>query len=195
MFGNSANPITEPATFKELFMEAGAAKIFPTILDAMKSDYHSDKRCMLNERSTVSIIYTLMYGQSQQCNWFQVANAKTLKGLGTSSRGVETLRNMGLTSYPNTVHSDTKQASSEHIATVHQIFQDAVTKKYMTALFIDDFHIIHTHHCPSSSSQTQVSHMTPLLVKQFPTMPAIKPHSFADQDSLPANLALLEPLL
>ena len=26
-------------------------------------------------------------------------------------------------------------------------------------------------------------------------MPAIKPHSYADQDSLPANLALLEPLL
>ena len=89
VFGNCTNPITEPAAFKELCMEAGAAKIFPTIHDAMKSDCHSDKRCMLNERRTVSIIYTLMYSQSQQCNWFQVAHARPLKGLGISSRGVE----------------------------------------------------------------------------------------------------------
>ena len=74
-------------------------------------------------------------------------------------------------------------------------FEDAVTNNYMVALFIDDFHNIHSHHCPSSSSQTQVCHMTTLLVKKFPTMPAIKPHSYADQDSLPANLAVLESLL
>ena len=37
--------------------------------------------------------------------------------------------------------------------------------------------------------------MTTFLVKKFPTMPAIKPHSYADQDSLPAKLALFEPLL
>ena len=60
-------------------MEAGTATIFPTILDAMKSDCNSDKRCMLNERRTVSLIYTLMYSQSQQCNWFQVASARTLE--------------------------------------------------------------------------------------------------------------------
>ena len=34
---------------------------------------------MLNERMTVSIIYTSMYSQSQQCNWFQVVNARTLE--------------------------------------------------------------------------------------------------------------------
>ena len=89
-------------------MDAGAAKIFHTILEAMKSDCHSDKRHTLNERRTASIIYTLMYGQSQQGNWFQVANERTLKGLGISSRGVGTLRNMGLTAHPNTVLSDTK---------------------------------------------------------------------------------------
>ena len=102
---------------------------------------------------------------------------------------------MGLTTHPNTVLSETKKASSEHIATVHQFFEDAVTNNYMIAVFIDDFHNIHSYHHPSSSSQTQVCHMTTLLVKKFPTMPAIKPHSYADQDSLPANLALLEPLL
>ena len=91
-------------------MEAGATKIFNTILDAVKGDHHSDKRTLLNERRTVSIIYTLMYGQSQQCNWFQVANARTLKGLGISSKGVETLRNMGLAAHPNTVLSETKKA-------------------------------------------------------------------------------------
>ena len=54
---------------------------------------------------------------------------------------------------PNTVLSETKKPSSEHIATVHQFFEDAVTNNYMVALFIDDFHNIHSHHRPSSSSQ------------------------------------------
>ena len=33
----------------------------------------------------------MMYGQSQQAHWFQVATARTVKGLGASSRGIETL--------------------------------------------------------------------------------------------------------
>ena len=39
-----------------------SSKNLPTIHDAMKSDCHSDKRCMLNERRTVSIIYTVNLG-------------------------------------------------------------------------------------------------------------------------------------
>ena len=66
---------------------------------------------------------------------------------------IATLRNMGLTAHPNTVLSETKKASSEHIATFHQFFEDAVTNNYMVALFIDDFHNIHSYHRPSSSSQ------------------------------------------
>ena len=64
-----------------------------------------------------------------------------------------TLRNIGLTAHPNTVLSETKKASSEHSATVNQFFEDAVTTKYMVALFIDDFQNSHSHHRPSSSSQ------------------------------------------
>ena len=72
-----------------------------------------------------------MYGQSQQANWFQIATARTLKGLGISSRGVETLRNMGLAAHPNTVSSATKKASSEHLEIVHKFFKDAVDNEYM----------------------------------------------------------------
>ena len=62
---------------------------------------------------------------------------------------------------------------------VHQFFEDAVTNDYMIAVVIDDFHNIHSHHRPSSPSQTQVCHMTTLLVKNF-------------QQCLPSNhLALL----
>ena len=103
-------------------MKEGATKIFQAIMDVMKTERQSKKRKLLNERRTVSIIYTLMYGQSQQANWFQVATARTLKGLGISSRGVETLRNMGLAAHPNTVSSATKKSFSEHLETVHQFF-------------------------------------------------------------------------
>ena len=37
--------------------------------------------------------------------------------------------------------------------------------------------------------------MATLLLKKFPTVPAIQPHHFPDQDITPANVSLLEPLL
>eukprot|EP00112_Aurelia_sp_Birch-Aquarium-sp1_P016569 Seg3771.2 transcript_id=Seg3771.2/GoldUCD/mRNA.D3Y31 product="hypothetical protein" protein_id=Seg3771.2/GoldUCD/D3Y31 len=69
----------------------------------MKVDRQSEQRQLLNERRAVSIIYMMMYGQSQQANWLQVATAHAFKGLGVSSRDIKTLRNMGLATHPLTV--------------------------------------------------------------------------------------------
>ena len=134
-------------------------------MDFMTTDRQSEERKLLNERRTVSIIYTLMYAQSQQANWFQVATTRTLKGLGISSRELETLRNVGPAAHPNAVSSATKKLSSEHLETVHQFSKDATENEHMVTVFIDDFHNIHSHHRPSTSTQTQVCHMATLLFK------------------------------
>ena len=112
-FGKGGKPITDPREFKMLCAEAGSLKLFNTITEAMKSDRQSEQRQLLNERRAVSIIYMMMYGQSQQANWFQVATARTVKGLGVSSRGTETLRNMGLTTHPLIVSKASKKNVTE----------------------------------------------------------------------------------
>ena len=51
----------------------------------------------------VTIICTLMYGQSQQANRYQVALARTLRWLGDSNSGIKTLRNIVVAAHPNTI--------------------------------------------------------------------------------------------
>ncbi len=115
----------------------------------------------------------MLFGQSQATNWFQVATTRTLKGLGITSRGVKTLRNMGLDAHFLTVASTCKKISSENLETVKKFFEDAVENEYIVIAFIDDSHNIYTNHRPSSGSQTNMGHMAALLVKSFKNVKAI----------------------
>ena len=114
-FGKRGTPVSDPIAFRKLCLEAGADKIFDYILNAMETDRQSGKRKAVNELRAVSVIYTLIYGQSQQANWFQIATARTLRGLGVSDRGVETLRKMGLAAHPDTVSNVCREMSSDHL--------------------------------------------------------------------------------
>ena len=112
-FGKWGKPITDPGKFRNLCIEAGSLKLYNTITEAVKNDRQSEQRQILNERRAISIIYMMMYGQSQQANWFQVATARTVKGLGASSRAIETLRNMGLATHPLTALNVSKKNVTE----------------------------------------------------------------------------------
>ena len=98
-FGKHGNPVTDPSEFRKLCHEAGAFKVFDVILDAMSLECQSEQRKNFNEKRALPIIYVMLYGQSQATNWFQITTTRTLKGLCLSSRGVETLRNMGLAAH------------------------------------------------------------------------------------------------
>ena len=135
-----------------------------------------------------------MYGQSQQANWFQVATARTLRGLRVSDRGVGTLRKMGLAAHPDTVTNVAKEMSSNHLSNVNKVFENAKENKKLVTVFIDDYHNIHTHHRPSSDTQTQAMHMATLLIKVFET-DAIPQVEYSVNDPVPANIELLELLL
>lgn len=187
--------ITDVDKFKELCFEAGATKLFNTIVETMRTDRQSEKRKELNEKRAMTIICTMMYGQSQQANWYQVALARTLKGLGVSNRGIETLRNIGVAAHPITVSNTTKRISLTHLDSVNKFFETAAKERSMVAIFIDDYHNIHTHHRPSTTVQTQVVHMATLLVKSFPNVRAIESRDYGNHDSMPANVDVLQPLL
>ena len=129
-FGKWGKPITDPGQFRNLCIEAGSFKLFDTIIEAVNSDRQSEQRQLLNEKRAIPIIYMMMYGQSQQANWFQVATARTVKGLGASSRGIETLRNMGLTTHPITASRVRRKMSLSHHESVHKFFQNAISSKH-----------------------------------------------------------------
>ena len=193
-FGKRGTPVTDPIEFRQLCSDAGAVKIFDFILNAMETDRQSNKRKDTNELRTVSVIYTLMYGQSQQANWFQVATARTLRGLGVSDRGVAALRRMELAAHPYTVTNVSKEMSLGHLNTVQKVLNDAKANEKLVTLFIDDHHNIHTHHRPSSDTQTQVVHMATLLIKVF-DVNAIPVADAPVNDPVPANITFLKSLL
>ena len=176
-------------------IEAGSVKLYDTITEAVKSDRHSEQRQLLNERRAISIIYIMMYRQSQQANWFQVATARTVKGLGASSRGIETLRNMGLTTHPVTASKVSRKMSLSHYESVNKFFQEAISNKHLVVIFIDDYLNIHTNHRPTDIAQTQPIHMATLLLKSFQNINAVYSAGPHDQAPEPANNGLLRLLI
>ena len=107
----------------------------------------------------------MLYWQSQQAKWFQVATARTNKGLDVSSRVEETLRNMGLTTHPSTVSIASKKIALGRQEIVKRFFEEAILNEYMVVIFIDDYHNIHPSHRPTSAVQTRPSHMATFLLK------------------------------
>ena len=94
------------------------------------------------------------------------------------------LNNLGIAAHPNTITAARKASASTHTQSVQSFFRDAKNRKQMIAIFIDDFHNIHTMHRPDQKEQTQTVHMATLLEKVFPGVPAI-----SNQDKGPPNSA------
>eukprot|EP00112_Aurelia_sp_Birch-Aquarium-sp1_P021037 Seg5563.2 transcript_id=Seg5563.2/GoldUCD/mRNA.D3Y31 product="hypothetical protein" protein_id=Seg5563.2/GoldUCD/D3Y31 len=148
----------------------------------MRTERQTHERIEANKKRTVAIIYMLMYGQSQRANWFQVALGRTLQECGITDQGLWALKNLGIAAHPNTITTARRASASTHTQSVQSFIRDARNRKQMIAIFIDDFHNIHTMHRPDQKDQTQAVHMATLLVKIFPGVPAI-----SNQDKGPPN--------
>ena len=193
-YGEKGAPVTDPVEFRKLCCDAGETTIFGIIPGAMATDRQTPERRQLNEKRSVSMIYSLVYGQPQRANWFQVATARTLKGFGVS-RGKETLRNMGFTTHPRTVSNANEGIAINHGETVRDFFNNAAEKGHMVVIFIDDYHNDHAHRRTSNSETSQVIDMATLLVKSFPGVEAISHATIPVNDSKPANLESLSSVL
>lgn len=196
LFGNSAQPEMNPDKMEKICLEAGAINLFSSIYESMVTERQSSDRKKLNRSRTVVIIYMLLYGLSQKNNWFQIALARTLTEHGISEHGLTSLKNLGIAAHPRTVKSASKASSDSHLETVVNFLNDAQNKRQLVALFIDDYHNIHTMHRASKQQQTQTVHMATLLLKVFPNVEAIdhKANTNAN-DIIPANPAKLKEVL
>ena len=169
----SYTPEMDPDAFESFCRQVGAEKLFLTVYDGMISSRMSENRRKLNKTRTMVIIYMMLYGQSQRCNWFQVALSRTLQQFGITERGLASLMNLGIAAHPHTVKASAKLSASSHTTNLASFFENIVAKKQFLAIFIDDYHNIHTKHRPESKTQTQAIHMATLLVKVFPNVAAI----------------------
>ena len=65
----------------------------------------------------------------------------------------------------------------------------------MVVIFNDDYHNIHTNHCPTDIAQTQPIHMATLLLTSFQLINAVYSAGPRDQAPEPANNGLLRHLI
>ena len=170
----SEAPEMDPDAFESFCEQVGAEKLFSSIYNAMISKKMSKNRKELTKVCTMVIIYMMVYGQSQKANSFQVTLSRTLQQFGISEQGLMSLRNLGIAAHPHTVKSAAKISASSHCDNLSTFFENAVQNNHFLAIFIDDYHNIHTKHRPESKTQTQATHMTTLLVKVFPNVQAIE---------------------
>ena len=175
-----AQPEMDPDAFEIICKEAGAEKLYSCIQEAIMLDQISEKRKNLNKMRTMVIIYIMLYSQSQKCNAFQVALSRTLQQFGISKQGLESLRNLGIVAHPKTVNILTKLSSSTHTSHVVAFIENAIKSRQFLIFCIDDYHNIHTQHRPETKTQTQVVHMSTLLLKVFPEIQAVPQMGFND---------------
>ena len=180
----SYNPEMDTDEFEKLCKKVGAENLFLLIYDAMCCEKMSEDRKKLNRIRSMVVIYMMMYGQSQRANWFQVALSRTLQQFGITEQGLASLRNLGIAAHPRTFKAASLSTASSHLSNLQIFFNRAIQSNQFLVMLIDDYHNIHTKHCPESKTQTQAIHMSTLLVKTFPNVKAIR-----KSDNLPPLLS------
>ena len=70
-----------------------------------------------------------------------------------------------------TVKAAARSSGASHLSSLSDFFQGVVENREL--LLLDDYHNIHTKHRPEAKTQTQVIHMSTLLVKTFPNVDAV----------------------
>ena len=136
----------------------------------------------------------LLYGLTQKNNWFQIALSRTLTEYGISEHGLTSLKNLGIAANLRTVKSASKASSHSHLNSVVEVLREAQNKRQMVAVFIDDYHNIHTMHRANKQKQTQTVHMATLLLKVFPNVEAIE-HKANANDRIPVDAAKINEVL
>ena len=124
-----------------------------------------------------------------------MATARTLRGFGVTSKGMETLHNMAFTAHPRTVINTNEGIAANHSKTVNDFFKNAAEKGHMVVIFIDDYQNIHANRRATTSATSQVTQMATLLLKSFPSVEAISHATFPVNDIKPANFENLKSVL
>ena len=133
----------------------------------MSSEDTSAQRQALNEKKAVTIIYMRMFGQSQKANWFQKVISNIAVGRGISKVGLSVLNKSGIAVSKSTQRREFLKVADSHESVVQDLIADAINKKALLALMIDDFKNIHTKKRPTDQATSSARSMATIIIKRF----------------------------
>ena len=122
-------PPFDPDSLREASISAGATNRFDAILDAMSFEGRSAKQQEKNKRKTVTIIYMLMFGQSQKASWFQKVMSNMVVKKGISEGGLSVLNQSGIAVSKSTQCRLITKKAENHELIVREFVADAIDKK------------------------------------------------------------------
>ncbi|RHZ76964.1 hypothetical protein Glove_187g7 [Diversispora epigaea] len=109
-----------------------------------------------------------------------------MAGTGTSTVGINTLSNMGLSAIYQTVYNNKKQIANVYEQTIQEYISDNQQK--LLILNIDDYHDLHESRIPSVTSINRISHMATILLNTNNISPIPLSSAFHNPNGIDANL-------
>ncbi|RHZ89113.1 hypothetical protein Glove_19g438 [Diversispora epigaea] len=109
-----------------------------------------------------------------------------MAGTGTSTVGINTLSNMGLSATYQTVYNNKKQIVNVYEQTIQEYISDNQQK--LLILNIDDYHDLHESRIPSVTSINRISHMATILLNTNNILPILLSSTFYNPNGIDANL-------
>lgn len=167
-------PIYDPHEFRKFCFSSGAPTLFNTMLAAVSSSRHAQKRIDLNEKRIVTLIYNMCYCLSQQCNTLQLDHALYLHSSHISQEGIDTENQMGNTCCRRTMDSNLNSLATQSLQQLNSFLLDAIRNEWLLVLITDDYTNIHTHRRPKGSRRTTANNMCTIVVKAFKNVNAMR---------------------
>ena len=106
--------IYDPDEFQQFCVTVGAPTLFNTLLSAVTSERQSERRINLNKKRIVSVIYTLCFCLSQQCNNLHVDHGLYLHSSRINQEGIDTKHQLGNTCTRRTVNNVLDSLATNH---------------------------------------------------------------------------------
>ena len=113
-----------------VFLTVGAPTLFTTLLSAVTTERHSEKRINVNKKRIVSVIYTLCFCLSQQCNNLQVDHGLYLNSSRINQEGIDTQHRLRDTCCRRTVNNLLDSLATNHIQQLGNFITAAIGKLY-----------------------------------------------------------------
>ena len=171
---STGQPIYDPEQFEQFCKKAGATTLYQNILASITSTRHSPERQKLNKKVAVNTIYTLCFGLSQKCNFLQKDLAIYMLRNNANQETLDTTRQLGATCSYRTAGNNMQHGASNYRERVNKLIKEATDNKWLITCIIDDYTSVHSKRRPTDCSTSKAASMCTIVIRIFPTIPAIE---------------------
>ncbi|RHZ49798.1 hypothetical protein Glove_511g4 [Diversispora epigaea] len=136
------------------------------------------------KRKVMLLCYQMAALRNKQVSGTKNVIGLYMAGTDTSTVGINTLSNMGLSVTYQTVYNNKKQIANVY----EQIIQEYISDNKLLILNIDDYHDLHEFRIPSVTSINRISHMATILLNTNNISPIPLSSAFHNPNGIDANL-------